>query len=123
MAVERSGIGGGRRPRAASAGLRDPDAPRLGPVEELASTCEGRGAAGVATEHLGELDDAALAVELLDAGHRPAVAFALGDAEMSVGVGGDLWQVRDAQDLVSARQGPQAAPDRVGAPATDAGID
>ena len=78
---------------------------------------------GVATEHLGELDDPALAVEPLDLGDGPAVALALGDPEVGVGVGGDLGQVGDAQDLVAAGERPQAPPDRVRAPAADARVD
>ena len=42
---------------------------------------------------------------------------------MGVGVGRDLGQVGDAQDLVAPGQRPQAAPDRVRAPAADARVD
>ena len=74
-------------------------------------------------QHLGKLDDPALAIEALDLGDRATVALALRDAELGIGVGGDLGQVRDAQDLVAAGQGPEAPADRVGAPAADARID
>ena len=77
----------------------------------------------LAAEHLGELDDAALAVEVLDLGDGPAVALALGDPVVGVGMGRDLRQVGDAQHLVATREGPQAAPDRVGAPPADPGVD
>ena len=56
-------------------------------------------------------------------GHRPAVAFALGDPEMGIGVGGDLRQVGDAQDLVAPGERPQASADRVGAATADPRID
>ena len=70
----------------------------------------GRRAADLAAEHLGQLDDPALAVEALDLGDRPAVAFALGDPEVGVGVGGDLGQVRDAQDLVARASAQRLRP-------------
>ena len=54
---------------------------------------------------------------------RAAVAIPLGDADMRVGVGRDLGQVRDAQDLVATGEAPQAAPERIGAPPADTGID
>ena len=108
---------------AGSAGLGDLAAPGLGAVEELAGAGQRRRATGVAAEHLGQLDDPALAVELLDLGHGPAVALALGDPVVGVGVGGDLGQVRDAQDLVASGEGPQAAPDRVRAAPADPRVD
>src|SRR6476659_6769700 len=106
-----------------SAGLGDLATPGLGAVEELARAGQGRGTARVATEHLGELDDAAFAVEMLDLRDRPAVALAFGDPVMSVRVGRDLRQMRDAQDLVASGQRPQVAPDRVGAAAADPRVD
>ena len=45
------------------------------------------------------------------------------DPELGVGVGGDLAEMGHAQDLVRAGQLPQAAPDRLGAPAADARVD
>jgi hypothetical protein len=42
---------------------------------------------------------------------------------MDVGMGGDLGQMGDAQDLMPARQCPQAATDRIGAPPADSRVD
>ena len=107
----------------ASAGLDDPAAPGLGTVEELAGARQRGRPAGVAAEHLGELDDPPLAVEVLDLGDRPAVALALGDPVVGIGVRRDLGQVGDAQDLVPAGEGPQAPPDRVRAATADPRVD
>ena len=108
---------------APSAGAGDIAAPCLGAVEQLAGAGEGGGAAHVAAEHLGELDDPALSVEVLDLGDRPAVALSLGDPVVGVGMRGDLRQMRDAQHLVATRESPQAPTDRIGAPTTDARVD
>src|SRR5919204_241664 len=48
-----------------------------------------------------------------------SVALPLADADVRVGVGRDLREVRDDEDLVAPRQRPQAAPDRIGGPAAD----
>ena len=71
----------------------------------------------------GELALPLRAVEADDLGHGPALALALRDPVVRVGVGGDLGQVGHAQDLVLAGERPQAAPDRVRAPPADAGVD
>jgi hypothetical protein len=81
-----------------------PAAPGLRAVEELAGAGQRRGTTGLTAEHLGELDDAALAVEVLDLGHRATVALALDDPVLGVGVGRDLGQMGHAQDLVAPRE-------------------
>src|SRR6476646_2191070 len=79
-----------------SAGLGDLATPGLGAVEELARAGQGRGTTRVTTEHLGELDDAAFAVETFDLSDRPAIALALGDPVVGVRVGRDLGQMGHA---------------------------
>ena len=66
------------------------------------------------------VEETALAVEVLYGRNGPAIPFPLRDVVMRVGVRGDLGQVRDAQDLVVARERPQAAPHWIRAPAADA---
>src|SRR5215207_6710061 len=110
-------------PVAASARRADAFAPALGPIEQLASRGERRGPARLTAEHLGELDDAPLAIEPFDLGDRAPVALALGDPELDIGVRRDLRQVRDAQDLVATRECPQAAADGVGTAPADARVD
>src|SRR5688572_6494132 len=106
-----------------SAGLSDLAAPGFGAVEELARAGQGRRSASLATEHLCELHDPALTVEAFDLRDRPAVTLPLGDPVVSVGMSGDLREVRDAQHLVAPSERPQVAPDRVGAPTADPRID
>src|SRR6185436_20362781 len=112
------------RPPSTSGGARDLAAPRFGTVEQLAGACQRRRtAARFAAEHRGELHDPALVIELFDLRDSPAVTLALGDPVVDVGVGGDLWQVRDAQDLVASGEGPEAATERIRAPPADARVD
>ena len=120
---DRSRHRGRPRWRPVSAGPGDPAAPGLRAVEELAGAGQRRGTTGLAAEHLGELDDPALAIEVLDLGHRATVTLALDDPVLGVGVGRDLGQMGHAQDLVAPREGPQAAPDRVRAPTADPRVD
>ena len=61
-------------------------------------------------------------VEAGDLRDGPAVALTLGDLEVGVGVGRDLWQVRDAQDLVAAPKRPQPPSEGVAAATADAGV-
>src|SRR6476661_4444791 len=121
MAPSRLGVATVRR----SGGDRGARSPRVGTIEELT----GRGERGLArgraptAEHRADLPDLILAVEPDDLRHGPAAAFALRDPEVGVRVGGDLRQVRHAEHLVAAAEEPQAAADRIGAPAADPGVD
>ena len=59
---------------------------------------------------------------VLDLRHGPAVTLQLLDAQMAVGIGRDLRQMRDAYDLVVARQAPQHPTDWIRRAPTDARI-
>ena len=117
------GVEGAHQAVVGSAGLGDLAAPGLGAVEELPGAGERRRTARVAAEHLRQLDDPAFPVQAFDLGHGPTVALSLGDAVLGVGVSGDLWQMRHAQDLMPPGERPQAASDGVRAPAADARVD
>src|SRR5688500_9156112 len=92
-------------------------------VEKRVSGGKGR-FAGPASEHLGKLvSPGATAIQWLDLRDRPAVALVFLDAQVVVGVGGDLRKVGNADDLVVASQAPQEVADRVRRPAADASVD
>src|ERR1035437_7948068 len=78
--------------------------PLFGAAEQLlGARPRGRAALG-SGEHLGQLSDSPGLVEPLHAGHRAAFSPALLDAEVGVRVSRDLAEVRDAQNLVGARE-------------------
>ena len=62
-------------------------------------------------------------VEDADAGLRATVLFALFDGEVLIGEGGDLGQVGDAEDLLSAAKGFEFLADGFGGAASDADVD
>ena len=59
----------------------------------------------------------------MNLGHGATVALVLLDPELGVGVRGDLAEMGHAQNLMRARQLPEAAAHGLGAPSADAGID
>jgi hypothetical protein len=85
----------------------------------------GLGEAGAlhAGQHPRQLPDPAGVVQQPDLGAGGVGGRALLDGEVAVGVGGDLGQVGDDQDLVAAGQLGQAAADGGGGAATDPGVD
>ena len=83
-------------------------------------------AAGVArgaAEHPRDFGDARFVVQRGNAGLGGVVVAVFFDAVVRVGVGGDLWQVGDAQYLPVLAEGVQQAANGVGDFAADAGVD
>ena len=81
------------------------------------------GVARGAAEHPRDFGDARLVVQRGHAGLGGVVVAVFFDAVVRVGVGGDLWQVGDAQHLPALPEGVQQAADGIGDFATDAGVD
>src|SRR6185295_13722438 len=77
----------------------------------------------LAAEHPRDFVDAAGLVEAADRRPRPSAIHTLVDCEVRIGVGGDLRQVRDAEDLERGAERTQLAADDVGDAAADAGVD
>ena len=83
-------------------------------------------AAGVAVgaaEHACNFADACVVIERGYASLRLFAVAVFFDAVVRVGVGGDLWQVGDAQHLPALPEGVQQAANGVGDFAADAGVD
>ena len=73
--------------------------PRLGAYEEFGRLGEGRWCG--ATEHLGEFMGAALEVKRGRLRGRSSLGDMLGEEVVAIAIGGDLWQVGDAEDLMA----------------------
>lgn len=92
-------------------------------LEHLGGVLQGFGGDARAGDHAAEFLDAILAREFVDGGDDAAFLLAFGDQIVVIGEGGDLGEVRDAEDLLSSSEAIQAFADAFGDGAADAGVD